>query len=385
MKVTLSTIGKFHTFDLARELNSAGHLRAIFTGYPGFKLKDEKLPSHKVRCFPWVQTPYMAINRWGLSNRSINRGLEYLGKSMLDRHVAANLDGTDVFVGLSGSSLRSGRRMHAMGGKYVCDRGSAHIRVQDRLLREEHDRWGLPFDGIDPRVIDTECAEYEEADCITVPSQFAVKSFLDAGVPFRKLRWLPYGVNLSRFEPTRIPERDRFDILFVGALTLQKGIPYLLQAFKQIEHPRKRLHLVGSADQRVIDAMKQKGLWSDRIAVHGHIPQADLKHIMSASHVMVLPSVQEGFGMVMAQAMACACPVIASTHTGGPDLFDDGVEGYVIPARDADALARRLQFMADQPDVRGLMSQRALLRVRRLGGWRDYGLRAQQIYREIWT
>ncbi len=385
MKVSLSTIGKFHTFDLARELHASGHLQAVYTGYPRFKLKDERLPDAKVRSFPWVQTPYMALNRWGVAGKRTNRMLEYLAKMALDRYVANQLGDCDVFVGLSGSGLQSGKRMHALGGKYVCDRGSAHIRVQDELLQSEHDRWGMAFRGIDPRVIDLECAEYEEADCITVPSQFAVRSFLDAGVPFQKLRLLPYGVNLSRFEPTKRPAVGRFDVLFVGAMSLQKGIPYLLQAFSRLEHANKTLHLVGSISPELIELMKVRGLWSEQIRVWGHVQQQDLKHIMSASHVMTLPSVQEGFGMVMAQAMACACPVIASHHTGGPDLFDDGVEGYVVPARDADALAQRLQILADQPQLRDEMSQRARARVQSLGGWRDYGFQAQRIYQEIRT
>ncbi|MGE5452629.1 MAG: glycosyltransferase family 4 protein [Acidobacteriota bacterium] len=383
MKVSLSTIGKFHTFDLARELHASGHLQTLYTGYPLFKLKDERLPQVKMRSFPWVQTPYMALNRWGIAGRRTNRMLEYVGKLALDRYVASRLQDSDVFVGLSGSGLQSGKRIHALGGRYVCDRGSAHIRVQDELLRNEHDRWGLPFRGIDPRVIDLECEEYEEADCITVPSQFAVRSFLDAGVPFQKLRLLPYGVNLARFSPTRHPASDRFDVLFVGAMSLQKGIPYLLQAFARLEHPRKTLHLVGSASPDLITLMKARGLWSDRVRVWGHMPQADLKHIMSGSHVMVLPSVQEGFGMVMAQAMACACPVVASRNTGAPDLYDDGQEGYVVPERDADALAQRLQTLADHPLLRDEMSRRARLRVQRMGGWRDYGYLAQRIYREV--
>jgi glycosyltransferase involved in cell wall biosynthesis len=87
--------------------------------------------------------------------------------------------------------------------------------------------------------------------------------------------------------------------------------------------------------------------------------------------------------MVQAQAMACGCPVIASRNTGGDDLFSDGQEGFIVPIRDVDALANRLQQLADQPEKRTLMGQRALQRVQGLGGWRDYGERAMAIYKEI--
>ena len=104
---------------------------------------------------------------------------------------------------------------------------------------------------------------------------------------------------------------------------------------------------------------------------------------MSVSHVLVLPSIQEGFGMVMAQALACGCPVIASKSSGAPDLFEHGREGYLTAERDADAIASHLQMLADQPQVRQAMSLRARARVVQIGGWRQYGERAQQIYREL--
>ena len=84
--------------------------------------------------------------------------------------------------------------------------------------------------------------------------------------------------------------------------------------------------------------------------------------------------------MVQAQAMACACPVIASRNTGGEDLFSDGKEGFIVSIRDADALAARLQQLADQPELRIVMGQRALERVQSMGGWRDYGQKTMTIY-----
>ena len=80
-----------------------------------------------------------------------------------------------------------------------------------------------------------------------------------------------------------------------------------------------------------------------------------------------------GLGLVMAEAMACGCPVISSTNCGGDDLYTDGVEGFVVPIRDAKAIADRMQMLADQPELRREMGAAALKRVRSLGGWTDYG------------
>jgi alpha-maltose-1-phosphate synthase len=380
MKVVVSVIGKFHSFDLARELHSRQALQTIFTGYPWFKLTRDGLPRTKVHTFPYVQTPYMfMVGRGWLSGKPA-RAVEQLARRSMDAHVASRLPACDVFVALSGAGLRSGRVARQRGARYVCDRGSCHIRTQDQLLREEHERWGLLFDGIDPRVIETEEAEYQEADCITVPSDFALSTFVARGVPRARLRRLPYGVDLARFHPTAQPAANRFDVLFVGGLTLQKGLPYLLQAFADLQHANKSLSLAGSADPAVIARLKDLGLWGDQVRWLGHVAQPKLKDLMSRSHVLVLPSVQDGFGMVMAQAMACGCPVIASQNTGAVDLLTDGEEGFVVPVRDAQALAVRLQRLADEPDLRQRMAEKSLLRVRQIGGWQDYGQAALDIY-----
>ncbi|MDE2401332.1 MAG: glycosyltransferase [Burkholderiales bacterium] len=383
MKIALSTIGTFHSFDLARELHARQSLAAIFTGYPRFKLKGQQLPQDKIRTWPWLQAPYMAMPRRHLLGDALIREWEWRSRVGLDAHVARHLPDCDVFVGLSGSALRSGQTARRRGAHYVCDRGSAHIRVQDTLLREESDRWGVPFKGVDPRMIEREEAEYAEADCITVPSSFSVRSFVDAGVPAQKVRLLPYGVNLNLFKPTGAPATNRFDVLYVGGMNLNKGIPYLLQAYQALQHPAKTLTFAGSVSPDFIQAMRSHGLWPNDIQLLGHVPQAKLKDLMSRSHAMVLASVQEGLALVQAQAMACGCVVIGTEHTGAQDLFADRKEGFIVPIRNSDAIASRLQLLADDGKLRAEMSRRALIRVQSAGGWRDYGSQAQAIYREI--
>lgn len=383
MNVVLSVPGKFHTFDLARELHSRQSLGTIFTGYPRFKLKQERIPAEKIHTWPWVQTAYMAMPKRHWLGQRIVREWEWLAKNTLDAHVAHHMPDCDVFVGLSGSALRSGKTAHARGAKVVCDRGSSHIRVQDTLLREESDRWGIPFAGIDPRVIEREEAEYAQADCITVPSSFSVRSFVQAGVDPDKVRKLSYGVNLALFKPTGHPAVDRFDVLYVGGMNLNKGIPYLLQAYQRLEHPKKSLTFAGTPSALFIEQMKAQNIWPDEIQLLGHVPQPQLKDLMSRSHVMVLASVQEGLALVQAQAMACGCVVIGTEHSGAQDLFDDGQEGFIVPIRQSDAIANRLQMLADNPALRATMSTKSLLRVQGAGGWRDYGEQALSTYQSI--
>lgn len=383
MKVALSTIGKFHTFDLARELYSRDALTAVFTGYPRFKLGNEALPMEMVQTFPWIQAPYMGFPwKHNLPN-SVIKEWENLSTISFGDYVARNLPECDLYVGLSGSALPAGKKAHQRGANFICDRGSSHIRAQDQLLREEHEFWGMPFDGIDPRTIHREVAEYEEADCITVPSNFVFRTFIEQGIPASKLRILPYGVNLSRFHPEDKPDPKRFDIIFVGGMSLRKGVQYLVKAYQSINHPAKSLTFVGAPSASLISALTARGLWPTDAIILGHIPQAELKRVMSRSHVLVLPSLEEGLAMVLAQAMACGCPVVASNNTGAEDLITDGIEGLIVPIRDVPTLTERLQQMADKPELRAAMGVSALRKVQKFGGWHSYGDQAMKIYEEL--
>jgi len=373
MRVVLCTIGKFHTFDLARQLEKHGMLEAIFTGYPRFKLKDERLDPSKIRSYPYLQTLYMARGKIGLSGEKASKELAYWSHVTLAKYAARHMPKCDVFLALSGSGLEAGLAAQRQGAKYICDRGSAHIRAQEEILANEFKRLGLPRQAIDPRKIQREESEYAAADMIFVPSIFSLESFVNMGVPATKLRTLAYGVDLSKFTPAGSPDPERFDILFVGGASVQKGTHYLLEAYRQVKHPRKSLRFVGAVREDVEAMVKKAAAEDPSIVLSGHCPQNKLKDIMSTSHVLVLPSIQDGFGMVMGQAMACGCPVVASTNTGARDLYMDGEAGYIVPSHSAEALAEALQKMADNPAERARMSENALVAVKKLGGWDSYG------------
>jgi len=358
---------------MARELSMRGMLDGIYTGYPNFKLKNEKIPAALIFTYPYLHASYMRFPYWELVGNRIKKECEYWDMELFDRYVAKNIQHCDVFSGLSGSGLKTGKVVKARGGVYICDRGSTHIRTQNNILREEHQRWGVAYNKIDSRIIEREEAEYELADVITVPSSFVYQTFIENGVSPKKLRLIPYGVNLKKFHKMAEPSSARFDVLFVGGGSLRKGVIDLVQAYAKVRHPLKTLTLVGSFSSKFIKWMKKLNVLTDDIKITGHIPQENLKEIMSRSHVMVLPSVEEGLAMVQAQAMACGCPVIATTNTGAQNLYADGKEGYIVPIRDPNKIAEKLQYLVDHPDIRKGMSMRALAKVQNIGGWTTYG------------
>ncbi len=371
MRVIQVVQGAFHHFDLARELEAQGHLQRIYSGFPWRRLQREGVPRNHVATFPWFHTSLFIVERYWRMPRKMRAYLDYQDTLLLDSWVASRIENCDVVVGLSGAALKTGQLAQSRGGKYVCDRGSSHIRYQERIVSEEHRRWGVHAKVRDERMVRREEAEYLAADAITVPSEFARRSFIEMGVPAEKVVKIPYGVLLSRFRPSRQPSPDTFEVLFAGTVCLRKGVPYLLQAFQMLKHPRKRLRIVGTVEPETLAVLERLGL--DGVEVLGSMSQEKLAEYMSSSHVMVLPSIEEGLALVQAQAMACGCPLISSVNTGGEDLFQDGVEGFLVPIRSPEAIHDRLAQLASDPDLRQRMSDAGQLRMKSLGGWTDYG------------
>jgi glycosyltransferase involved in cell wall biosynthesis len=379
--------GVFHHFELAHQLRRHACLQTVYSTYPWRRLKRENLPHKYVETFPWIHGGLALLARYGLYPSPWTEHLDYWNALAFDewttRRIAQPGAECDALIAISGAALKAGRLLQSHGSKYICDRGSTHARYQWRLLNEEHQRWRAPLDIYDPRDTAREEVQYVQADCIVVPSSFAARSFVAEGLPAEKLHVIPYGVRLDSFKPAAESSRptDTFDVLFVGQVSLRKGVPYLLEAFAQLQHPRKRLRILGPMFPHMKPLLAR--LPMEHVEVVGAVSRPELVRYLSSSHVMVLPSLEEGLALVQGEAMACGCPVIATPNTGSEDLFTDGREGFIVPIRDPQAIAERLQQIADNPALQLQMQAAALERVRHLGGWDDYGDRWVHLLREI--
>lgn len=371
MRIVQTVFGVFHHFDLARQLQRQGYLEKIFSTWPWKRLQREGLPHDKVETFPWIHTPEYVLRRYGMLPQWLDDASGYANALTFDAYTARRIPGCDALIALSGSSLKTGQLVQQRGGKFVCDRGSSHQRFQGQIVQEEYARWNVTLPPNDERDTAREEAIYDVADAITVPSTFAARSFLQMGVSAEKLQVIPYGVELDEFKPVTKPAQGQIDLLYAGAVSLRKGFPYLLDAFARLKHPHKRLRVAGAVT-REMEAVLPK-LPKENVEFLGPIPRAELVRYMSSSHLMVLPSIEEGLALVQGQAMACGCPVLASTNTGSEDLYTDGVEGFIVPIRNPDALLERMQQIADDPFLQQTMSHAALERVKQLGGWKEYG------------
>jgi glycosyltransferase involved in cell wall biosynthesis len=371
MQITQAVFGVFHHFELAHQLHARKHLRRIYSTWPWTRLKREGLPRELVRTFPLVHTADYLLRRTPIYSPALDARFNQWNSDSFDRWLRTNVEHCDALIAISGAGLTAGPKVQADGGKFICDRGSTHQRYQDEVLAQEYRRWNVPCPTPAAHIVRREEAIYAIADAITVPSNVVRRSFLAQGLAEEKIHVIPYGVRLDKFKPTGTPPTVSFEVLFAGQISLRKGIPYLLEAFARLRHPRKHLTLAGSMQDDVRHLLAK--LPTEHVTFLGAITQTELAERMSRSHVLALASVEEGLALVQGQAMACGCPIVATNATGAEDLFSDGVEGFIVPDRNSTVFAERLQQLADDPALRQRMSDAGLKRVKTLGGWDQYG------------
>ena len=320
---------------------------------------------------------FYSILRYLIGNISklekISEYLNILHKKKIDQVTCDFIDqnnNVDVLLNLAGTSLNAGIKMNKNNKIYICERSSAHILHQNNLLVEEYRDLNISKNYVTNNwFIENEIKEYENADIILVPSNF-VKNTFDKST-FHKIKILNFGVNINNFYPDdKIKKDDNyFDILFIGQKSIRKGLHYLVEAFDKFKHPNKRLHVMGS-DTGDVEFFKKK-LKNDKIIIYGHVPQLKLNNIINKCHLFVLPSIEDGYGLVVLQAAAGGCPSIVSENTGAADFVKQNNCGFVVPIRDPDAITKKMELLSDDKNLLNKISNNAI-NGSRGNTWSDY-------------
>lgn len=375
MKVSISVGGRFHAFELAAQLERRGHLDQLLTCYPRAQARDAGVPAERVQSVLGLELAKRGLR--GTSTRLENR-CQPLIHGSYDRWAARRVPAqSDIVVGFSGFSWRTFERAQIREQYCVVERGSAHIETQVELLREGYAAIGKRPALPHPRVIAAELAEYALADRIAVPSSFAARSFIDRGVPSEKLIVNPYGVDLDDFKLHARPP-EGFNVMFCGLASVQKGMHHLLRAFRPLAKSGAKLSLVGRVLPEIRPFLQRYG--GSHIIEHGHRSRSEVADLMGRASLLVLPSLQDGQGMVIPQAMACGLPVLASTHTGAPDLLPSCDGGRLFEPGDVDGLRAALVWFQEHPDEARDMGLRGANYVQKGLTWHDYGERATAAY-----
>ena len=391
MKVLLAHPGTQHAFQLARQLARLGMLEGFWTG---LALREEAW---------WVrQLTQVEAIRERLGNRLLSgvgrrqlhlrpwRELTALwtlrqGAPALEVFLCRNqhfqesiptaaLRAVDVVIGFDTSSWILAERCRDLGRRFILDQSIAHPLWKKRVFETVAARypdWRESLVPPLPAMLAHEAQEHALADTIVVASSFTTRSLVAHGVPVERIVCNPYGVDLEAFTPRPPPEAGRpFRFLFLGSVTARKGVPLLLEVWEKLAPRHAELWLVGPVAPEVQPHIPDL----PGLKVMGKRPHRDLPDIIRSCDVLVFPSYFEGFGLVVLEAMACGVPVIASDATVGPDLIEDGVDGWLMTAGDAARLQALMETALSRPAETFDMGRLARQRIAAYT-WDAYGIR----------
>jgi glycosyltransferase involved in cell wall biosynthesis len=350
MKIAIVVHGRFHVFDLARELTARGHHVTVFTNYPKWAARRLGLPRHQARSF-WLEG-VLSRAAWWLSERLSIPFPEALLHRLFGRWAAARIarEPWDVVHSFSGVSEEILRRTSTNAALHMMIRASAHIRTQACILESEERRAAAEIGRPSRWMIAREEREYQLADRIYVLSSFAWNSFVHEGVDPAKLRLVPHGARLEHFRPApetvearcaRILSGAPLRVLFVGTLCYRKGLLDMAAIVRAPDSKRFRFRLVGPI------AREARDLVSALHSAAEFIPKQP-ERALSANHtwgdLFVFPTIEDGFAVVLSQAAAAALPILTTPNCCGPDLVHEGRTGWVLPIRSPQAFLDRLHW-----------------------------------------
>ncbi len=370
MKICISVGGRFHAFYLAEYLQRQGHFHHLATSYPKFEVAKYGVDTQKVSTViskEIIGRSWYKIFGNYLPNILMCDWYDYITSLQIP------LDG-DVYILWSSFALKTIKKIRKYNPQaiIILERGSAHITEQAKLLLATSQKA-----DIDKKIIAKELAEYEAVDIISTISIFAKKSFELHNFSNHRIFVNNMGVDLQEFpfyDRKVKTEQQPFIVGYVGVMSSQKNVKGLIQAVKTLVENglNIQLLLIGGIDTVTFD---RNLLNQTFINYQGTQPQNRLHEFYKNMDLFVLNSVQDGFGMVILQAMSTGLAVIGTTNTGTPDVVIDGEQGFVIPIENDEILSEKIRFCYENKHKCLEMGQNARKRVEKAFSWEDYGAR----------
>ena len=384
MKLTIIVGGRFHAFDLVTQLQKKAIPLVLITSYPKFFFKRYNIKINHVKSIFVKELLKRFFDKFIFVNKIFD--YDYWLSFYFSKKASNIVDykKTDILIGWSGFSLHSFKRAQKFNCIKILERGSAHILHQVNILKKEYKKLKLKERLPSKNSIENELIEYELADYISVPSEFVKKSFLERGFHKNKIIKIPYGVNLKNFKPhvKKNTLKDKFTILSVGTVSVRKGSVYLLKAFEELNLSDAQLIFVGPIDAE-LKPILNKYHNRNNIKFFRKQPQNELNNFYNLADIFVLFSIEDGFGMVINQAMACGLPVICNQNVGGSDIIDQGVNGFILPAGDINLLKKKILILYKDKPLLDKMKNNAFKKAQRFLSCNNYGEKIIKFYKKI--
>ena len=267
-------------------------------------------------------------------------------------------------------------KLHAPHIKRVMDNAAPNRNYLNKIYTENKEKCGPFVDHLKTYkyLFDKDEAkrfadEISFVDYHIVASEFSKKALEYEGVPSDNIFVVAYGIDENRFisEP-RTYENGKLNLIYVGEVNQRKGIYQICEAAKNLNNPNIEFNIIGAGYEAQKELLAP---YEKYVTFHGQQYfeklQAHLKH----NHVFLFPSMGDGFGLVLLEAMAAGLPVIASYNSAGPDLVTEGVNGFLINACDEEALIDKIQWCMDNQDKLSVMGAKAIETARQYT-WKRY-------------
>lgn len=326
-----------HFSHIVEEARRAGELSGYIT--PRIKPGDEAMGLVMTqKMAPWLMkwTPV----RWSPGWRW------HFDCDLWDRKVAAALkEPMEAFAAFGGQALHSFRKARKLGAKRLeLIAANSHVNNCVRLHAQATTKHPIEKSWLNEAQRKKTVEEYSMADIIWIASDYSMEVFEREGVAKSKLRRVYYPTD-PRFvpDPGSKPDDGVFRIVYLGALTVAKGVPLLLEAFERFKDRPAELTLVGGTSTRPMRRyMDERQRRDPRVKI---APGDPLPHLHRAD-VCVHPSWEDNWAYACAEAIACGVPLILTADTGAKELIREGENGWVVPTGDSDAILNRLREAA---------------------------------------
>jgi glycosyltransferase involved in cell wall biosynthesis len=301
-------------------------------------------------------------------NEGVRDRLWELSERLFDEACARLMEGPsfDAYFGVEHGALRAAQTAKNLGKPVVIGFFSPHHETLRKCVFTEyskHPELVSPYVDqlvrLAPRRNARKDQEAGLADVIHTASTFTARSLTEnAHVDPSKIMTIPLGGPdpvLRSSLPSGVPQRIRF--MYSGQVSVVKGVHYLFKAWEMMGRTTNASLDVFGAQRLPAEALAK--LPRD-ITLHGHVGATELFDAYRHASVFVFPTLYDGFGLVVQEALSRGVPVITTANAGAADLIQHGKNGFIVPAHDAVALAERMQWCVEHPREISMMRIAAL-------------------------
>jgi glycosyltransferase involved in cell wall biosynthesis len=256
---------------------------------------------------------------------------------------------TDAFYGCKTVCLETLRPLRDRGIFTLVDQADPS-RVEEELVRQERARWPgweRMSDPVPASYYGRCAAEWAAADVVLVYSDWTRDAIASLGVPAEKIIVVPLAYEGNPTPPRTVGTGDRITVLWLGHVMLRKGIPYLIEAARQLQD--RPIDFVVAGQVHISDEAVRSAPANVRFI--GRVFRGAAAEVYRSADLFVLPTISDSFALTQVEAMAHGLPVIATARCG--KVVTDGVDGRLVPTADAAALAAAIAgFAADRSTLR---------------------------------